>query len=267
MKRLLLTLLFILSSFGLLAADINLTNIAAAAGSSLTDKVLGVTNVNYSALIPISQIVQLATNGYAWTNLTVAHGAALTNGYPWTNVSYVQAQGITNAWPWTNLTVTHAGAVTNGFPWTNIAANWINAAVTNGLAGTNWVGNYFTITNDTRVLKFTNDANLFAGDGTGLTNLQTALRLQSIITNITTSCTLDPNVTVVTVDTTAASITVTLPSACPEGYYLQIKSIGNNPLYIDASPGQTIDGASSITLSTKYQARTIYRVGTNWLLF
>lgn len=76
------------------------------------------------------------TNGWPWTNLTVAHASAVTNGYPWTNLIVAYAGAVTNGYPWTNLTVAHASAVTNGYPWTNLTVA-MAGAVTNGYPWTN----------------------------------------------------------------------------------------------------------------------------------
>lgn len=85
-----------------------------------------------------------ATNGYGWTNLTVAHASAVTNGYPWTNVTValaavaqkatnddagnkisttyatIASSVVTNGYPWTNVSYVQASGITNGYPWTNI---------------------------------------------------------------------------------------------------------------------------------------------------
>lgn len=78
MKRL-LALLWLMPIVAL-AADINITNIPTAGGSSSVDKVLGITNTTHTALIPVSQIIGLAansaTNGYPWTNLPASSVAA-----------------------------------------------------------------------------------------------------------------------------------------------------------------------------------------------
>lgn len=110
------------------------------------------------------------TNGWPWTNLTVAHASAVTNGYPWTNVSYIQAQGITNGWPWTNLTVAHASAVTNGYPWTNLTVA-MAGAVTNGYPWTNLtVAQASAVTNG---YPWTNIVPQYAGTATNVIGLNT----------------------------------------------------------------------------------------------
>lgn len=55
-------LLLFLVQISLYAADINITNIPTAGGSSTADKVLGLTNGTHTVLIPISQIVGLVSN-------------------------------------------------------------------------------------------------------------------------------------------------------------------------------------------------------------
>lgn len=105
---------------------LNLTNAPAFLDTSLTNAT-GQT---------IAQQVSAVTNGYAWTNLTVAHASAVTNGYGWTNLTVAHASAVTNGYSWTNLTVTHASAVTNGYAWTNLTVAHAGA-VTNGYPWTN----------------------------------------------------------------------------------------------------------------------------------
>lgn len=69
------------------------------------------------------------------------------------------------------------------------------------------------------------------------------------------------------VDCTSGAVTITLDSAVSyPGAFVFIKKIdgsGNN-LTIDASGAETIDDAATITLTTQYEAVTLYSDGVEW---
>jgi len=67
---------------------------------------------------------------------------------------------------------------------------------------------------------------------------------------------------------TSGPYTVTLPAASAmQGKKVTVKRAdsGTSTLTIQSSSG-TIDGAASVTLTTAWQARTLYSDGTAWLL-
>jgi hypothetical protein len=70
----------------------------------------------------------------------------------------------------------------------------------------------------------------------------------------------------VLVDTTAGSVTVTLPSAVGRrGRTFTIKKlIAANTLTIEGDGTETLDGAANIALTTRYAARTVQSDNANW---
>ena len=125
----------------------------------------------------------------------------------------------------------------------------------------NFVTNYFQF-----------PAGIAVAAGTGLSaetnsSLVTLGSAPPGVTNVSTTYTANTNYTIIAANTTSAAFILTLPAVFTEGLYFQIKNIGANTLTITNQLGQTIDGALSLTLGIKWQARTLYRVGTNWLIF
>jgi hypothetical protein len=68
------------------------------------------------------------------------------------------------------------------------------------------------------------------------------------------------------VEVTANSPTLTLPTAASTpGMYFVIKNSGAGTVTLATTGGQTIDGASTQSL-TQYQSLTVVSNGTNWIL-
>lgn len=89
-----------------------------------------------------------------------------------------------------------------------------------------------------------------------------------VIQQISTSSalTLDHVHTLVVVDTTGGSVTLTLPTALSaEGHRLDIKKIASaHTLTVDASGAETIDGAATLSWTTLHQSYGVISDGTQW---
>jgi hypothetical protein len=85
------------------------------------------------------------------------------------------------------------------------------------------------------------------------------------VTNIATSMTVGTNKAFVVVDSSGGTVTVTLPTPAPEGFFLMIKRIGVYKVLIDAPAGERIDGEVQQDLAVNYAARNLLHNGTNWL--
>lgn len=74
---------------------------------------------------------------------------------------------------------------------------------------------------------------------------------------------------VILVDASAAAVTISLPTASGNAgltYVIKkIDSSGNN-VTIDPNGTETIDGATTVTLSSQYSYRMIVSDGTNWVV-
>lgn len=69
-------------------------------------------------------------------------------------------------------------------------------------------------------------------------------------------------------DSSASSITVTLPTASGKAgvsYFIKKTNSGNNVI-IATTSSQTIDGGSTITMNTQYQSTKVISDGANWLV-
>ena len=68
------------------------------------------------------------------------------------------------------------------------------------------------------------------------------------------------------VENTSGANTITLPSATGAyGMFFVIKNSANTTVVLATTGGQTIDGASTQTL-TQYQSLTVVSNGTNWII-
>lgn len=70
-------------------------------------------------------------------------------------------------------------------------------------------------------------------------------------------------------DATAAALTVTLPpAAVNKGKVLVVKKIDAslNAVTIDGHGTETIEGAATVALSTRWASRTVQSDGTNWII-
>jgi len=68
-----------------------------------------------------------------------------------------------------------------------------------------------------------------------------------------------------TVDVTANSVTIFLPSSVVDKIYV-VKNSGAGAVTIDADSGDLIDGASSVTISTQYESLTLQGTGSGWII-
>ena len=89
-------------------------------------------------------------------------------------------------------------------------------------------------------------------------------------TVIATTATLSANnQTVIADDDTAAGVvTLTLPAvATSAGLTYSVKKVGSTAnVVIDGAGAETIDGATTLTLSTQYDSTTLYCDGTEWFI-
>lgn len=83
---------------------------------------------------------------------------------------------------------------------------------------------------------------------------------------VTAATTIVDSDDVVLVDTTGGSVTVTLPPAATNlGRRFTVKKlIAANTLTLDGNGSETIDGAATVALTTRYAARTVQSDGTAW---
>lgn len=81
-----------------------------------------------------------------------------------------------------------------------------------------------------------------------------------------TGFTADATATSYVVDTTAGSVTVTLPAAatCTGQHYIFKKQVAANSLIIDGSAAETIDGALTKTATVQYNSIHIWSDGATW---
>jgi len=88
------------------------------------------------------------------------------------------------------------------------------------------------------------------------------------IETVTTNTTLDATHYSVLVDDSGGSKTITLPAAAVcDGRIYNIKKLSaSNTTTIDGNASETIDGATTLVLTTRYQTAKIQSDGTNWYL-
>ena len=74
--------------------------------------------------------------------------------------------------------------------------------------------------------------------------------------------------TLLLVDSTAGSVTITLPAAQDsKGYTVQVKKlIAANTVTLDAYSAELIDGAATLAWTTQYQSYFIVCDGTGWVI-
>lgn len=90
-----------------------------------------------------------------------------------------------------------------------------------------------------------------------------------VITNLrnkTTTYTADAQDHTITCDATGGTFTVTLPAAASHTgrIYVIKKTTAANTVTIDANASETIDGATTVDLTTQYSGKVIQCDGTNW---
>lgn len=93
-----------------------------------------------------------------------------------------------------------------------------------------------------------------------------ALPLPVTTTVTASSITLDHSHHIVLCDTSSNAITVNLPAAADypnKQFTIKVIDATNN-VTIDGNASETIDGATTVTLSTQYQSRTVVSDGNDW---
>ena len=103
-------------------------------------------------------------------------------------------------------------------------------------------------------------AALDAGFAGGITPVTTTV--------VATTATLTANDQVVIADTATAIITLTLPAvATNTGLTYSVKKVGSTAnVVIDGAGAETIDGATTLALTTQYDSTTLYCNGTEWFI-
>lgn len=87
---------------------------------------------------------------------------------------------------------------------------------------------------------------------------------------ITATATLDDGDYIVAADSTGGAITVNLPTAVGltgKEYRIKRTSSGANDVTIDPNASETVDGATTLTLSSQWDVARIVSDGANWLRF
>jgi len=85
-------------------------------------------------------------------------------------------------------------------------------------------------------------------------------------TAVSTNATLDNTVCIVYADATSGSITLTLPAvAVSTGftYFIQKRNSANSVI-LDGNASETVNGATTYTISTQYAAAIIHCDGSTW---
>lgn len=74
--------------------------------------------------------------------------------------------------------------------------------------------------------------------------------------------------TVLIVDSTSGSVTITLPAASTStGMVLTVKKIVSaNSVILDGNASETIDSATTLTITTQWAAKTVYCDGSAWFV-
>lgn len=106
------------------------------------------------------------------------------------------------------------------------------------------------------------------GTVTGITNLGVSGTLRANVTTVTTTSHTAGNEFVIRVDddTAGAAVTVTLPTSVGNsGLMYHVKKLGTTAnVVVDGDGSETIDGSTSITISTQYESRMLISNGTGW---
>lgn len=174
-------------------------------------------------------------------NAAVTSAITATNGTNLTNAGVLSVVGTTD-----RIDVSPSGV--------DISATYVgqNTITTLGTITTGvWNGNVIPI----------------AFGGTNSSTSGGAAHNLTAVSAVTGSVTLNNNNGIVLVDASGGIRTVTLPSASTTYKYTikKIDSSGNN-VVINPGAGNTIEGASSVTLSAQYDYRTLVSNGTTWYI-
>ena len=87
------------------------------------------------------------------------------------------------------------------------------------------------------------------------------------VVTITTSYTVAADVYYIRADSTAGTVTITLPTASGcTGREIVVKKIDASAfnIIIDGYSSETIDGAANVTFNTQYESYTLVSNGSNW---
>ncbi len=101
----------------------------------------------------------------------------------------------------------------------------------------------------------------------GLFGQAQAEGLSLAVRAITAHRTLTAQDSVILADATSGVITVTLPASSGLSgrlYFIKKTDAGANAVTIDGNASETIDGATTVALSSQYDARLIVCDGSNW---
>lgn len=95
-----------------------------------------------------------------------------------------------------------------------------------------------------------------------------AERTNRSIATYTTSTTIGQGQDVVLADATSGAVTITLPPAAErfKEYTIKKMDASGNAVIIDGSGAETIDGATTVSMTTQYETRTIASNGTQWVI-
>lgn len=96
--------------------------------------------------------------------------------------------------------------------------------------------------------------------------VDTSTRVQTLPANATATLSLTWPDTLVLVDSTSGSVTLTLPPAATvPGFRLQVKkTVAANTVTLDAHSTETIDGATTLAWTTQWQSYTIVAANGAW---
>lgn len=92
---------------------------------------------------------------------------------------------------------------------------------------------------------------------------------RSDVLTLTASATIKPEHSLVLVDTTSGSVTVTLPPArkCKGRVYdFKKMDASANAMRIEADGSETIDGAAFASTTTQYDSFTLKSAGSEWVI-
>lgn len=107
------------------------------------------------------------------------------------------------------------------------------------------------------------------GNVTPLSLLHVNGAISTAIATVSSDITIDSTYSTVLVDTTSAAVTVTLPAASTctgRVYIIKRISAGSNNVTVDGNASETIDGATTVTLSSQWAVTRIQSNGTNWFV-